>query len=146
MEHPLDSIKVRQQSGLKVFNSHARGGGGSGAPGTFDVLRSTVREEGVRALFQGISPRLLTYSAVKMSLFALYEGCRPVVGSAAAAGFLAGAINSCVSCPADFIKSQLQVQVGGECSPRGFLRFVVRDLTTRLPLTANDYYYQLCWY
>jgi hypothetical protein len=141
VEHPLDSIKVRQQSGLKAFNSDARrrDGGRPGAPGSLDVLRSTIQEEGVRALFQGIYPRLLTYSAVKMSLFAIYEGCRPLLGSAAAAGFLAGAINSCVSCPADLIKSQLQVQVGGECSPRGFLRFVVRELTTRLPTTTNDY-------
>lgn len=100
-EHPLDSLKVRLQSRLSAFN---------GIGGPLAMLRHTVSAEGTAALFQGLSPRLLTYSVVKLSLFALYERWLPVCdGSPLAAGGLAGACNTLVSCPQDVLKSRLQV-------------------------------------
>ena len=73
--------------------------------------------EGARAFTQGIAPRLATYSAVKGSLFALYDAARAPRGglglNSFAAGALAGAANTLVSCPQDVLKSQLQVG-GGE--------------------------------
>ena len=100
-EHPLDSLKIRLQSRLVAFE---------GVGGPLAMLRHTVRGEGAAALLQGLAPRLLTYSAVKLSLFSLYE--RSLVlcnGSPAAAGALAGAANTVLSCPQDILKSRLQV-------------------------------------
>ena len=70
-EHPLDSLKVRLQSRLAAFNSIG---------GPIAMLRHTLSAEGAAALFQGLSPRLLTYSVVKLSLFSLYERWLPVCG------------------------------------------------------------------
>ena len=100
-EHPLDSLKVRLQSRLVAFE---------GVGGPIAMLRHTVHVEGAAALLQGLGPRLLSYSAVKLSLFSLYE--RSLVlcnGSPAAAGALAGAANTVLSCPQDVLKSRLQV-------------------------------------
>ena len=71
-EHPLDSLKVRLQSRLAAF-THVRGG-------PLPMLQYTMRVEGVTALYQGVSPRLLTYGLVKMSLFTLYERWLPLCG------------------------------------------------------------------
>ena len=101
-EHPLDSLKVRLQSRLAAF-THVRGG-------PLPMLQYTMRVEGVAALYQGVSPRLLSYGLVKMSLFTLYERWLPLCGgSPLLAGGLAGACNSVVSCPQDVLKSRLQV-------------------------------------
>ena len=101
-EHPLDSLKVRLQSRLAAFTCV---GGGPLA-----MLRHTLRVEGAAALYQGLSPRLLTNSLVKISLFTLYEQWLPLCGgSPLLAGGLAGACNSLVSCPQDLLKSRLQV-------------------------------------
>ena len=81
-EHPLDSLKVRLQSRLTAF---------TGVGGPLAMLRHTLRMEGAAALYQGLSPRLLTYSFVKLSLFSLYESWLPVCGgSPLLAGGLVG--------------------------------------------------------
>ena len=121
-EHPLDSLKVRLQSRLAAFNSIG---------GPIAMLRHTVSAEGAAALFQGLSPRLLTYSVVKLSLFSLYERWLPVCGgSPLAAGALAGACNTLVSCPQDVLKSRLQVlrfTEGQRCpSPAALAQQLVR--------------------
>ena len=88
-EHPLDSLKVRLQSRLAAFT---RVGGGPLA-----MLQHTLRVEGAAALYQGLSPRLLTNSLVKLSLFTLYEQWLPLCGgSPLIAGGLAGACSSLV--------------------------------------------------
>ena len=99
-EHPLDSLKIRLQSQLSSF---------TGVHGGLGMLRHTVQGESAAALFQGLTPRLLTYSAVKLSLFSLYESLLPLCGSPAAAGALAGACNTLVACPQDVLKSRLQI-------------------------------------
>eukprot|EP00966_Prymnesium_polylepis_P192614 4464512-Prymnesium_polylepis.1 len=103
-EHPLDSIKVRMQSRLAHFVA-VQGG-------PLPMLQHTLRHEGAAALLQGLTPRLLSYSIVKLSLFSLYERAKPLCGgSPAVAGAMAGAANTLVSCPQDMLKSQLQVRV-----------------------------------
>ena len=103
-EHPLDSLKVRMQSRLAYFTA-VQGG-------PLPMLQHTLRHEGAGALLQGLTPRLLSYSFVKLSLFSLYERAKPLCGgSSAAAGALAGAANTLVSCPQDLLKSQMQVRV-----------------------------------
>lgn len=71
-EHPLDSLKVRLQSRLRAFT--VVGGG------PLAMLRHTLRAEGAAALYQGLGPRLLTNSLVKLSLFSLYEQWLPLCG------------------------------------------------------------------
>ena len=101
-EQPFDTIKVRLQSRALTFD---------GFLGPAALVRHTYAAEGTRAFFQGVTPRLCTYSAVKASLFALFERLREATGSVAAAGGLAGGLNTLVSCPQDVLKSRLQVQI-----------------------------------
>ena len=75
------------------------------------LVRHTYAAEGTRAFFQGVTPRLATYSGVKASLFALFEAFREKTGSVALAGAAAGGRNTAISCPQDVLKSRLQVQV-----------------------------------
>lgn len=119
-EHPLDLIKIRMQSRLAAFVH---------IPGPLAMLRHTVSSEGAAALFQGLSPRLATYSAVKLSLFSLYESWKPHCnGSPALAGGLAGACNTVVSCPQDVLKSRLQVLQLTQSARSGALLSVARAM------------------
>jgi solute carrier family 25 (mitochondrial carnitine/acylcarnitine transporter), member 20/29 len=102
-EHPLDTLKVRMQSKNAEFEATRRP--------PLRLAAHTLRTEGARAFFQGLTPRLLTYSAVKFSLFQLFERAHAETHSTLAAGALAGAANTLVSCPQDALKSRLQVQV-----------------------------------
>lgn len=97
-EQPLDMLKTRLQSSR--FTQ---------ATGAVSLALATIRQEGARAMLLGITPRLLTYPLVKLSLFSLYEHFYARFQSTAAAGACAGALNAAISCPADVIKSQLQV-------------------------------------
>lgn len=103
-EQPFDTIKTRLQSRSAAFVV---------ADGPATLTRSTLALEGYGALLQGLTPRLFCYSLVKFSLFSLYERGRSDGGglSVAAAGGLAGMVNTLVSCPQDVLKSRLQVQV-----------------------------------
>ena len=97
-EQPLDTLKTRLQS--TRFPA---------ASSPLQLTITMVRTEGAGALLSGVTPRLLTYPIVKLSLFSLYEFFYARTHSTAAAGSCAGALNTAVSCPADVIKSQLQV-------------------------------------
>lgn len=97
-EYPFDTVKVRLQSNEFAFR------------GPIDCLTKTLRHEGVRALYQGVAPRLLTYGLVKLSLFSIFERVKAATnGSTVMGGAVAGACNVVVSCPIDVIKSRLQV-------------------------------------
>jgi solute carrier family 25 carnitine/acylcarnitine transporter 20/29 len=100
-EHPLDTLKTRLQT-LSRPELHGR-------DGVLPVLRATVQHEGAAALFLGVIPRLLSYGAVKASLFGLYESARAHELSSALAGALAGLCNTALSCPPELVKSQLQM-------------------------------------
>ena len=56
--HPFDTIKVRLQAGRSQYN------------GGLDCLRSTIRAEGTRALYQGLISPLITNSAMGAVTFA----------------------------------------------------------------------------
>ncbi|KAH8092015.1 hypothetical protein JL720_5592 [Aureococcus anophagefferens] len=66
-EQPFDTIKVRLQSRALAFDAFL---------GPAALVRHTYAAEGTRAFFQGVTPRLATYSGVKASLFALFEAFR----------------------------------------------------------------------
>jgi len=109
-EQPFDTIKVRLQSRALSFDTYA---------GSSALVRDTWKKEGTRAFFQGVTPRLLTYSAVKASLFSLFERFHEASESPAIAGGVAGGLNTIISCPADVLKSRLQVQIASVQSYRG---------------------------
>ena len=95
-EQPFDTIKTRLQSHTRGFDRFV-------APS--QLVFHTFRNEGFSAFFLGITPRLATYSAVKFSLFSLYERFLVMSGgSTFIAGACAGAVNSLVSCPQDVLK------------------------------------------
>ena len=144
-EHPLDSVKVRPRSNTRTTTdthttvTHASIEGRPVAAvavlptqvrlqtrlaaftavggGPLAMLRHTLRAEGAGALYQGLSPRLLTNGLVKLSLFSLYERWLPLCGgSPMLAGGLAGACNSLLSCPQDVLKSKLQARSSSSSS------------------------------
>lgn len=64
LNHPLDVAKTRieaQDGAVKEYT------------GTFQCLRSVVRNEGVKALYRGIAPRLVKISAGQAITFTAYE-------------------------------------------------------------------------
>ena len=120
-------LKTRLQSRELLFNNHpgvlslTRSTIDAGECRTWTALRQRVRTksvlaEGPRALFQGLAPRLLTYSVVKFSLFSLYEKFFDSFDSTFLAGACAGALNTAVSCPQDVLKTSLHMQVAGSRS------------------------------
>ena len=100
-EHPLDTIKIRMQSQDPVM---------SNLRSPFTILKHIITEEGSKALFQGLIPRLATYGIVKLSLFTLYEKFLSITSNPALSGSCAGICNTLVSCPPDVIKCRLQMQ------------------------------------
>jgi hypothetical protein len=100
-EHPLDTLKIRMQSQDPLI-SHMKS--------PVMILKHIITEEGAKALFQGLIPRLATYGIVKLSLFTLYEKFLNITNNAASAGSCAGICNTLVSCPPDVIKCRLQMQ------------------------------------
>ncbi|KAG8458752.1 hypothetical protein KFE25_012950 [Diacronema lutheri] len=128
-EHPLDTLKARMQTLARPdLRAH---------DGSLSVLRATVAREGGSALFRGIVPRLLTYGAVKGSLFNIYEALRRTpVGerSPALAGALAGLLNCPLSCAPEVVKSQCQVgSHDGVGSGVAFARATMRIVSLRGP-------------
>ena len=84
-EQPFDTVKVRLQSRALAFDAF---------DGPVALMRSTYAKEGLRAFYQGVTPRLATYSAVKASLFSLFERLYETTGSTVVAGGLAGMSSS----------------------------------------------------
>ncbi|KAH8056264.1 hypothetical protein JL722_7568 [Aureococcus anophagefferens] len=117
-EQPFDTIKVRLQSRALAFDAFL---------GPAALVRHTYAAEGTRAFFQGVTPRLATYSGVKASLFALFEAFREQTGSVALAGAAAGGLNTAISCPQDVLKSRLQAR-GVAAFYAGWLPLVCRDV------------------
>jgi solute carrier family 25 carnitine/acylcarnitine transporter 20/29 len=106
-EQPFDTIKTRLQS--RNFDKMV-------SPS--QLVRHTFKTEGLSAFFLGIAPRLATYSAVKFSLFSLYEHFLGLTnGNTFAAGAIAGGINSIISCPQEVLKAQLQMQIMSRARP-----------------------------
>lgn len=101
-EQPFDTVKIRLQSRINRFTI---------LNGPVAMVQTTFQQEGIKAFFRGLTPRLLTYSTVKFCLFSLYEYFKKSTGIVPLAGALAGGINTVISCPQDVLKSQLQVQL-----------------------------------
>lgn len=118
--HPLDLIKVRMQL-------QGEGGGGGaenlkqrvpqpGRMGPLAMGARIVQQEGVAALFSGVSATLLrqaTYSTTRMGLYEILkskweEGNRLALHKKILAGLVAGGIGAAVGNPADMAMVRMQ--------------------------------------
>lgn len=111
---PLDTVKVRSQIA---------------APGMYrgpmDVLTQTVRQEGVLALYKGMASPLIGIAAQNALLFTAFQTAKRLIspntqslaiGQIAAAGAVAGGVNSILSSPVELFKIRMQAQITSRTS------------------------------
>jgi len=117
--HPLDTLRVRMQTAPSGRFT-----------GVFDVLSTTVRREGVRALYKGLSMPLLAQGVQKATMFYSFGAARRWMierGAAGAGGPLpiacvalcgsfAGMCNAVVASPFELVRNRLQVQYARHAS------------------------------
>mmetsp|Transcript_27405 Transcript_27405/g.44578 ORF Transcript_27405/g.44578 Transcript_27405/m.44578 type:complete len:331 (-) Transcript_27405:144-1136(-) len=104
--YPLDLIKTRMQ----VATEHVS---------AFDVLRDTVKKQGLSGLFRGIGPPLASSALITSVIFGTFESSlesyKERLGqsfdgtSVVLAGATAGLVQSFVTCPVELVKNRLQV-------------------------------------
>ncbi|KAI8851937.1 putative mitochondrial ornithine carrier protein AmcA/Ort1 [Chytridium lagenaria] len=134
VEYPFDTIKVR----LQTQPLEALEGSGATFSGPLDCFLRTVRNEGFRGLYTGLSAPLVGSMIENSGLFFAYNQVQSVVrvvtssstNDASApltipqlclSGFLSGAIVSFVLTPVELVKCKLQVQglhIGDDKSTR----------------------------
>ncbi|KJE89647.1 carnitine/acylcarnitine carrier protein [Capsaspora owczarzaki ATCC 30864] len=110
--HPFDTIKVRLQT-QSVTNPLFKG--------PYDCLQQTIRKEGVRALFKGMSSPLVASIVFNSILFGTFEEFKsrlsnPLTGQLSTANFVlsctaTGALESLLYCPLELVKARLQVHM-----------------------------------
>ncbi|KAK4685020.1 hypothetical protein P7C73_g5137, partial [Tremellales sp. Uapishka_1] len=101
---------------------------------TLDILKVTVRNEGVLALYKGMASPLLGIAAVNSLLFTAYGASRRLVSpypdltvaQVSLAGSMAGAANAILASPVEMFKIKMQGQFGGATDKR--LGRVVGDM------------------
>ncbi|KAI8616325.1 mitochondrial carrier domain-containing protein [Chytriomyces sp. MP71] len=109
--HPFDTVKVRMQTE----------GGFGRFKGPLDCLMSTVRAEGLRALYRGATPPLIGWTLMDSTQLVTLTNLRILIqsthpdtplttGDQALAGFGAGIVVSFVATPIELLKAKLQVQ------------------------------------
>ncbi|KLO05860.1 mitochondrial carrier [Schizopora paradoxa] len=120
---PLDTVKTRAQVAPKgMFN------------GPMDILKQTVQKEGVLALWKGMASPLIGIAGVNSLLFTSYAISKRIISpfpdlslkEIAAAGAMAGAVNSVLASPVEMFKVRMQGQYGAATDKR--LSTVVRDM------------------
>ncbi|GMK58714.1 hypothetical protein CspeluHIS016_0601560 [Cutaneotrichosporon spelunceum] len=120
---PLDTLKTRAQTApAGKFKN------------TWDILRQTVRKEGVLALYKGMMSPLMGVAAVNSLLFTAYGTARRIVSpypdlsipQVMLAGSMAGAANAILASPVEMFKIRMQGQYGGAGDKK--LSGVVRDM------------------
>ncbi|ORY29103.1 putative mitochondrial ornithine transporter 1 [Naematelia encephala] len=106
---PLDTIKTRAQTAPRGQFKN-----------TWDILATTVRNEGPLALYKGMLSPLLGVAAVNSLLFTAYGASRRLVSpypdlsipQVALAGSMAGAANAILASPVEMFKIRMQGQYG----------------------------------
>ena len=109
--HPLDTVKVRMQTGVA--------GPGATVWGTF---RGIAAAEGLRGLYRGVSSPLAGLVLINAAMFSSYEAAcaqlgasdADALGMTFAAGCTSGAFTTCVESPVDLVKVQLQRERAGQ--------------------------------
>ncbi|KAJ3241758.1 hypothetical protein HDU81_010402 [Chytriomyces hyalinus] len=118
--HPFDTVKVRMQT----EGAHGR------FKGPLDCLMSTVRGEGLRALYRGATPPLIGWTLMDSTQLVTLTNLRLLLQSNhpstplstaehALAGTGAGFVVSFVATPIELLKAKLQVQYNAKGSLAG---------------------------
>jgi len=112
--HPLDTIKVRLQT------QNIGADGSFKYSGAMNCLRTTIKEEGFRGLYKGMSSPLAGMAALNAVLFTSYGQAKQwlqedpddelTVGQAMLAGTVAGFAQTFIISPTELIKARMQVQ------------------------------------
>ncbi|EUC62494.1 ornithine transporter 1 [Rhizoctonia solani AG-3 Rhs1AP] len=108
---PLDTIKTRAQIAPKGMFT-----------GPMNILTQTMKNEGFFALYKGMASPLLGIAGVNSLLFASYAISKRIVSpfpelslpEIAAAGAMAGAVNSILASPVEMFKVRMQGQYGAK--------------------------------
>jgi solute carrier family 25 carnitine/acylcarnitine transporter 20/29 len=119
--HPLDTIKVRLQASQGIATE-----GGAELKGPLDAISQTMRKEGIRGFFKGLSVPIAMAGVLNAVLFSANAGSKTLLASAlekrkedlslsqvALAATLSAPVYAAALVPADFVKAQLQVQRPG---------------------------------
>lgn len=111
---PLDTVKVRSQIAP------------SGAfSGPMQVLTTTVKQEGILALYKGMASPLIGIAAQNAVLFTAFQSAKRLISpetqrlstaQVAAAGAIAGGVNSILSSPVEMFKIRMQAQITSRTS------------------------------
>jgi solute carrier family 25 folate transporter 32 len=105
--YPLDLVKVRFQADTRLERM----------PGVLQAASKVVRKEGVRALFNGLTPALLGSALSWGGFFYFYERFKPEEAGAvnhAVASIQSGACMVLLTNPVWLVKTRLQLQRSGQ--------------------------------
>jgi len=116
--HPFDTVKVRLQASGQVGFRQYRG--------PLDCLIQTLRQEGVRGLYKGLSPPLALTGFTNAVMFAINSQMKKIVASfkqdpsasltlpqIVLAAEMTAPVYSTILCPIEVVKLRLQVQSAG---------------------------------
>ncbi|RPA91953.1 mitochondrial carrier [Choiromyces venosus 120613-1] len=125
IEYPCDTVKVRLQSQLDDQPLRYRG--------PLDCFRQSLKQDGIRGLYRGISPPLVGAAAENSALFFSYNIAQNVVRKSFYSGLdknddlpidalvfcgaASGAFTSFILTPIELIKCKMQVQTVGISQP-----------------------------
>lgn len=116
--HPFDTVKVRLQASGRVGFTQYRG--------PWDCLVQTLRHEGVKGLYKGLSPPLALTGFTNAVMFAINSQMKKIVASfkrdptspltlpqIIVAAEMTAPVYSTILCPIEVVKLRLQVQSAG---------------------------------
>lgn len=134
---PLDTVKVRSQIAPPGMYR-----------GPMDVLMKTVRGEGVLALYKGMASPLLGIAAQNALLFTAFQTAKRLISpesqqldiaQIAAAGAIAGGVNSILSSPVELFKIRMQAQITSK-SPSPSTANPTEAKPKKLSIVAKEVY------
>ena len=111
--HPLDTLRTRMQTSKAGAYS-----------GTADCLRTTLRTEGWRALYRGLSGPLAAQAVYKSVIFTTNDAMHALLkgvskrstltpGETALSGLVSGAVNAFVVTPVELVRNNLMADTRG---------------------------------
>eukprot|EP00127_Corallochytrium_limacisporum_P001626 Clim_evm23s70 gene=Clim_evmTU23s70 len=126
--HPFDTVKVRLQTCQNGY-------------GTFKVMSTLFKTEGLRGFYRGISTPLLGVGAMNSLMFSSYSIVQSQLNSMgweagpkrdAASGAVAGFVSSFLLTPIDYFKCNRQVLQSQACATGGTdIQLVLHTMRTR---------------
>lgn len=144
VEYPFDTVKVRLQSQPDHLPLRYAG--------PLDCFRQSIRQDGVKGLYRGVSAPLLGAAAETSCLFLSYRVAKDVIrvfngtsstkkadeelplSSLVTAGAMSGAVTSLVLTPIELVKCRMQVPLTSTMDP------TLRNATTGPLAVIGDVY------